>query len=265
MAATTTLERPTSAATASTAVAPTAQESADLALDRAMFTAAQAGDPAAIGEVLERYTPLLRTFAWRYGRISGVVEQEDLVAVAQAELIMRLRTLDLDQIDHPMGYLTPRVRGAMIDHLRSNDTRPRSVRKRRRQLRDAQAELEQTAGYRGGLNEAASSIGMDADELAYCSREIGEVTLESLARDEGSGFDPAIDGDFGDDLAARELAGQMMQRLKGRDRFVVEEVVLKGRLMHEVAAELGVTESRVSQIKRRALDGLRTWHDAHHG
>ena len=201
-------------------------------------------------------------------RVPAHVSREDLLSAGMAALAGAARAFDPDR-GTPFGaFATTRVRGALLDELRGLDWASRSVRSRARRIETAQQELTAALGRTPTSQELAEALGVAVADLAAADDDVQRAVVLSL-----QGFAPGTAEDLVPERSAgpedlilhRERIGYLrdaVEALPERLRTVVTRYFFEERPMAEIAAELGVTESRVSQLRGEALgllrDGLNT-------
>src|SRR5438552_14513931 len=201
-------------------------------------------------------------------RVPAHVSREDLLSAGMAALAGAARAFDPDR-GTPFGaFATTRVRGALLDELRGLDWASRSVRGRARRIDEAQQRLTAALGRTPTRQELAEALGVAVADLAAADDDVQRAVVLSL-----QGFAPGTAEDLVPERSAgpedlilhRERIGYLrdaVDALPERLRTVVTRYFLEERPMAEIAAELGVTESRVSQLRGEALgllrDGLNT-------
>lgn len=203
-------------------------------------------------------------------RLPGHVVLDDLVSAGMAALAAAATAFD-PSLGVPFArYAARRIRGALLDELRSADWASRSLRARAR-ARDTMAdELAGRLGRVPSEPELAAALGVDAAELRRLSSELRQASvlrLDLLVGDQGAEpVLPRAEGTPEQVLLERERHGYLrdaVRALPERLRTVVEGCFLHERPLREVAEELGVTESRVSQMRTEALALLRDGINAH--
>jgi RNA polymerase sigma factor FliA len=231
------------------------------------------GSVAARESLILHYAPLVKYVASRVATgLPASVEQADLVSYGMFGLIDALDKFDLARNIKFETYAIPRIRGAIIDELRSLDWVPRSVRFKAREVEKAYAELESdlkrapsdreiAAHMRMSLSELHDIVTqisfvsvMALDEVVSAGRERGESLslLDTLA--DMSATDP-ISGLEGNEL--RALLSTAINGLTEREKLVVILYYFEGLTLAEIGEVLGVTESRVCQIHTKAVGQLR--------
>jgi RNA polymerase sigma factor for flagellar operon FliA len=196
------------------------------------------------------------------------VHRDDLASAGYAALVTAAQAFD-PQRGIPFGkFAAVRVRGALLDELRSSDWASRSVRARARRADVARQELTAKLGRTPTATELAELLGVGVAELASVEDDVQRAAVLSLQGfTAGAAEDMVTDGSLNPEemLLHRERLGYLHDAvavLPERLRYVVEASFLQERPLAEVAAELGVTESRVSQLRTEALallrDGLST-------
>jgi len=204
-------------------------------------------------------------------KVPAHVHRDDLASAGYAALVTASRAFD-DTRGIPFGrFAALRVRGALLDELRGMDWATRSVRARARRADVARQELTAQLGRTPTPTELAELLGVAVSELANVADDVQRAAVLSL-----QGFSTGVAEELVTEnsmnpeemLLHRERLGYLndaVTSLPERLRFVVEASFLQERALSAVAAELGVTESRVSQLRTEALallkDGLATHMD----
>jgi RNA polymerase sigma factor for flagellar operon FliA len=201
------------------------------------------------------------------------VHRDDLASAGYAALVTAARSFDPSR-GIPFGrFAASRVRGALLDELRGMDWASRSVRARARRADTARQELTAKLGRTPTATELSELLGVAVAELATVEDDVQRAAVLSLQGfTTGAAEDLVTDSSMTPEelLVHRERIGYLHDAvavLPERLRFVVEASFLQERPLSEVAAELDVTESRVSQLRTEALallrDGLSTHMDQH--
>jgi RNA polymerase sigma factor for flagellar operon FliA len=204
-------------------------------------------------------------------KVPAHVHRDDLASAGYAALVTAVRAFD-ETRGIPFGrFAAVRVRGALLDELRSMDWASRSVRARARRAETARAELTAQLGRTPSPQELAELLGVAVGELSNVDDDVQRAAVLSLQGfATGTAEDLVTETSLNPEemLLHRERVGYLHDAvavLPERLRFVVEASFLQERPLSEVAAELGVTESRVSQLRTEALallkDGLTTHMD----
>ncbi|NJC86885.1 FliA/WhiG family RNA polymerase sigma factor, partial [Planosporangium mesophilum] len=202
------------------------------------------------------------------GRLPAHVSREDLISAGMAALAAAAKGYDPER-GTPFGsFATARIRGALLDELRGLDWASRSVRSRARRVDTATQELTATLGRTPTPAELAAALGVDVDEIKSVDNDVQRAVVLSLQGfAAGTAEDMVPERTAGPEelIVHRERIGYLhhaIDALPDRLRLVVEAYFFHERPMTEIAAELGVTESRVSQLRAEALvllrDGLNT-------
>ncbi|GIE98757.1 sigma-70 family RNA polymerase sigma factor [Paractinoplanes rishiriensis] len=199
------------------------------------------------------------------------VHRDDLASAGYTALVTAAKAYDAGR-GIPFGkFAAARVRGALLDELRSMDWATRSVRARARRADQARQELTAKLGRTPTPNELAELLGVGVGELSNVDDDVQRAAVLSLQGfAAGTAEDMVTEASMNPEemLLHRERIGYLHDAiavLPQRLRFVVEASFLQERPLAEVAAELAVTESRVSQLRTEALallkDGLTTHMD----
>lgn len=188
---------------------------------------------------------------------SSAVDVDDLVAYGTFGLIDAVERFDPGHGARFATYATHRVRGAMIDGIRNLDSIPRGQRVRVRALDRAEQDLQQRVGRSVTTAEVAAELGMTiraVDRLRRTREALrpGAALEDDVAVDVT--YDPAALSERGEQLSELYAA---LDCLSTRERLVLTRCYWEERTLREVGDELGVSESRVSQIRSRAIEKLR--------
>lgn len=193
------------------------------------------------------------------GRLPGHVNRDDLTSAGLAALVQAARSFQEGRGVPFTRYASTRIRGAIIDELRGIDWASRSVRRRARQLEETRSRLSTELGRSASEAEVAAASGLSVEEIAANDDDVSRASVMSL---QGFGDTPIDDvlptsaPSPEDRLEHRERLGYLVDAvalLPERLRVVVEAYFFEERPMAEIAADLGVTESRVSQMRAEAL------------
>ncbi len=231
----------------------------------------------ATDEVRERlilhYSPLVKFVAGRVAAgLPQSVEQADLVSYGIFGLIDAIEKFDLDRGFKFETYAISRIKGAIIDELRSIDWVPRSVRAKARAIERAYSKLENELKRNPDDTEVANELGLTQPELDHTLSQIsltGIVALDELLGGAGGG-EPGV-ATVGDTIAdgandpveafevdeMKRLLADMINRMGDRERLVLTLYYYEGLTLAEIGDVLGVTESRVCQIHTKAILHLR--------
>ncbi|SOD71348.1 RNA polymerase sigma-28 (SigD/FliA/WhiG) subunit [Jatrophihabitans sp. GAS493] len=197
------------------------------------------------------------------GRVPAHVSRDELTSAGLFALVVSAQNFD-DSRGVPFArFAAIRIRGALMDELRGLDWASRSVRGRARQADTVRAQLASTLGRSPKPEEVAQAMGVTVAEVDSIDHDVQRASVLSL-----QGFAPNSGPELLSDAAVgpeallvqREQIGYLhdaIAELPERLRTVVEDYFFSERKMSDIAAELGVTESRVSQMRAEALKILR--------
>jgi RNA polymerase sigma factor FliA len=215
------------------------------------------------------YAPLVKYVAGRLGSgLPAHVDEGDLVSYGLLGLIGAIERFDPDRDIKFETYAISRIKGSIIDELRSLDWVPRSVRSRAREIERAIGELEARLGRAPTDEEIAGKVGITENEL--------QDSLSDISRSSIAALDElwTITGDTGDQVSLldtiedtegpepqtalartemREALGEAIARLPEREKLVVTLYYYEELTLREIGEVLGVTESRVSQLHTKAI------------
>ena len=202
-------------------------------------------------------------------RVPGHVNRDDLMSAGYAALVAAARGFDDDRGVPFARFAAARVRGALLDELRGLDWASRSVRQRARKTDAARQALVNELGRTPTVTEVAAHLGVTADEIKSADEDVQRAVVFSLQGfATGAAEDMVSEPSPGPEemLIRREKLGYLkhaVDALPERLRTVINEYFFAERPMAQIAVELGVTESRVSQLRAEALGLLRDGMNTH--
>jgi RNA polymerase sigma factor for flagellar operon FliA len=194
------------------------------------------------------------------GRVPAHVSKDELSSAGLAALAQAARGFDSDR-GVPFGrFASTRIRGAILDELRGMDWASRSVRARARRTETVREQLQAALGRTPTPPELATALGVAVGELDQVADDVQRAVVLSIQgfADPSSVEDAVVAPEPGpeESLLVQEQMHYLhtaVEALPERLRVVVEGYFFGERPMAEIAAELGVTESRVSQMRAEAL------------
>jgi len=238
------------------------------------------GEQELRNQLIIHYTQFARYVASRV--MAGMprhFEEEDLASFGIIGLIDAIDRFEPQRNLRFESYAMPRIKGAIVDELRSIDWVPRSVRNKARAVEQSHAHLERKLNRTPTSAEMAADLEMTAKEYQTILRKISFVrmaTLDETFRN-GQQSEHATLGDTlpdktmspVDELEAKEskeALAEMIEQMPEREKSVLTMYYYGGRTLAEIGELLGVTESRVCQIHTKVLRQLRAkmtdWSDA---
>ena len=220
-------------------------------------------------ETLREHLPMVRFLALRIReRLPQQVEIEDLISAGVVGLMDALQKFDPKKKVQFRTYAQFRVRGAMLDSLRSLDWGPRDLRRKGRAVEEAIRTLSARSGNAPTEHDVAQEMGL---ELSAYQQLLGELSglelgsLNAVPQDDsgvealalipaGPEDDPFLQCQSSE---MRRLLAEAIAELPERERMVLTLYYYEELTMREVGATMGVVESRVSQLHSSAMARLR--------
>jgi RNA polymerase sigma factor FliA len=249
-----------------------AQEPIENGIDGLWLEFKETGSTDLRNQLIIYYTPFVKYVAGRV--LSGLprhFDEEDLVSYGIIGLIDAIERFEPDRNLRFETYAIPRIKGAIIDELRSIDWVPRSVRTKARAVEQAFAHLESTLRRTPTETEVASELEMSVGDFHKAMRKISSVGMMALdevlrggERSERSTLGETLpDKSHGpvDTFEAKESKEALVAAVDAmpeRERTVLMMYYYDGLTLTEIGEFLGVTESRVCQIHTKALRQLRS-------
>ncbi len=220
-------------------------------------------------EVIEAYLPLVKSIAGSIiARCPANVELDDLVNVGVIGLMDAAERFSSAYGKPFRSYAELRIRGEILDELRSNDWVPRSTRKKFERINKVRRKLERERGPGVSDREVADALGINLEtyhQVTGRSQTGNFLSFEDLGvhDDEHRDLLEALKGDSPEPdalLRVQELEGilaKAISELPHRERITVYLYYYQELSQKEIGRILGVTESRVSQIHTKALGMLK--------
>lgn len=234
----------------------------------------QDGDARARERLVVAYSPLVKYVAGRTAAgLPPHVEEADLISYGLSGLVSAIERFDLGREIKFETYAITRIKGAIIDELRSLDWVPRSVRARTREIERAHAKLENRLQRTPTDEEMAKELGISQEELQESLIAISHSSIVALDElwsvsdssgdqvslmdtiEDPSAPDPARALDVGD---LKDRIAESIARLPEREKLVIALYYYENLTLREIGEVLGVTESRVSQLHTKAVLRLRS-------
>jgi RNA polymerase sigma factor FliA len=237
----------------------------------------ETGDVEVRNRLAERHIPLVHHFARRVSGHGGVeLDVDDLVSAGVLGLLSAVMAFDPNRGYRFSTFAATRIRGAMLDELRRRDVAPRSVRRRQRAMERAADRLAVELDRSPSHPEIARVLAVDEQTLWRWKWDVKRserpsMTVAVAGGSPGEGMEVVptdrLDGmgqeglEAVEDRLTREAEVRRLRRELGalpeRERLVIELYDIGSLTLRQIAVRLGVTESRVSQIRTRALGRLR--------
>jgi len=232
------------------------------------------GDERARERLVVAYSPLVKYVAGRMGSgLPSHVEEADLISYGLVGLINAILRFEPEREIKFETYAITRIKGAIIDELRSQDWVPRSVRARARQIERAHSKLEHKLQRAPTDEEMAAELEMDVQAFQDAILQISNSSMAALdelwtvsdsSGDSVSLLDTIADENAPDPAAAldqsdlRDRVADSISRLPEREKLVIALYYYENLTLREIGEVLGVTESRVSQLHTKAVLRLRS-------
>jgi RNA polymerase sigma factor for flagellar operon FliA len=232
-------------------------------------------DPGWQEQMVLQYAPLIKYIAARLSlRLPAHIHQEDLISSGIIGLMDAIQKFDPSKNISFKTYAEFRIKGAMLDELRSLDWVPRSVRKKAHLLEQAYAALEKNLGRPAEAEEVARSLDLGMTEfyqLLDVVKGTSLVNLEGHRRTKDGGvktLEPELPEVLQDEKARdaymavhfaelQEIMVQAIEALPDKEKLLISLYYYEELTMKEIGLIMGYTESRVSQLHTQAMLRLR--------
>lgn len=219
--------------------------------------------PANPQDLVLKHMELVRATAREFAaRVPRHVNIDDLISAGSTGLVQAANAWNPGRGVPFEGFARQRVRGAMIDELRARDWATRRVRRDSRHFASVSDELRQELGREPDAREIAKAVGVEVAAVRRASeaaRKASLLSTEALVEARGD-FLPAENATPEETMLSREKQAYLadaVELLPERLRTVVRRYYFEGCTMPQIADELGVDKSRVSQLHSEAINLLR--------
>jgi RNA polymerase sigma factor for flagellar operon FliA len=237
-----------------------------------LWDAFVAGDSSARDALLTEHLSLVHHVARQLGRRLGdKVDHDELVSAGILGLMSAMGAFDPRRGLAFSTFAVPRIRGAILDELRRQDHVPRSVRRKTREIETARQALAAKLCRAPDDEELAAELGVPLETLWKWQADVESAVrlpLDRPARTRGDAAPASVidllhtePSDAVDEQIGREEEIALLRKaildLREQERTVLGLYYFEGLKIHEIARILGVTDSRVSQVRSKALSRLR--------
>jgi RNA polymerase sigma factor for flagellar operon FliA len=232
------------------------------------------GDEKAREQLVLAYSPLVKFVAGRMSSgLPAHIEESDLISYGLLGLIGAIERFDPQREIKFETFAVSRIKGSIIDDLRSLDWVPRSVRAKAREIESTQTKLEHELGRVPTDKEVADALEMSIEDFQESLLQISNSTVVALdelwtvsdsSGDQVSLLDTMKDPNAVDparELGVSELKDRLanaISRLPEREKLVIALYYYENLTLREIGEVLGVTESRVSQLHTKAVLRLKS-------
>lgn len=220
------------------------------------------GQKDAKEKLIVHYIEIVKIIAGRlYSTYQSHVDYEDLVSYGVIGLIDAVEKFDIGKGVKFETYANIRIRGAVIDQIRSLDWIPRSKRQKFKHLEEAMDRLILERGESLTDNEMARALGISIDEYGEMLAEMSTLSVVSLdekisenanfnIKSENISFNPQ---ESLDERETKRMLTMAIEQLPERERLIVTLYYYEELTYKEIAEVLGVSESRISQLHTKAI------------
>jgi RNA polymerase sigma factor for flagellar operon FliA len=229
---------------------------------------------ASLTKVIKDYMPLVRHAVNRIAVGSangGILQYEDMVSCGVQGLIEAYYAFDPEKGAKFSTYALPRIRGSILDAIRATHPLPRSLQKFGSDLEKATSALHVKLGRAPTRDELAELMGIEPRDFMASLRtsNVRVVSLQGLTESAGNSGndeklwemaddDPNIDPDsVAEETMVRAKLAEAVELLPDRERTIVRLYYMKSQSLKSIGEALGISESRASQLRHRAIRRLR--------
>ena len=214
-------------------------------------------------QLVEKYLLLVKIIAGRIAiSLPSHIDRDDLLSSGFFGLLDAVDRYDPERQNKFETYAGVRIRGAMLDYLRSRDFLPPSIRQKARLYEKEIGRLEETLGRSARDEEIAAAMKMDVEDLHKLEAQLNAATvipLDEYMRTESARTAIPGPAEILDKKEMQRTLAQAIGKLpeKPPERQVVALYYYEELTMHEIGQVLHLTEARVSQLHTKAIFRLR--------
>jgi len=224
-------------------------------------------------KIVLEHTPLIRYIVNRIAvRLPSHIDLDDLHNTGVIGLMDAIEKYDPEKNCKFKTYAEFRIKGAILDQLRSLDWVPRSVRQKSRKLERAYTEVEQRLGRAASDDEVADSLGLQIEKFHELMNQVRGTSLVNLEEIRGTNSDGDQAGTFADivpdvnsenpfssvkTIEMKEVIAETIASLPEKERLVISLYYYEDLNMKQIGGILGITESRVCQIHTKSVQRLK--------
>lgn len=212
-------------------------------------------------QLAEHYLPLVKMVAGRLAiSLPAHVDRDDLLSSGFFGLLDAIDRYDMERKNKFETYAGVRIRGAMLDYLRSKDWLPVAIRQKIRRYEQTVYELENRLGRPANDEELAEELGVSAKELQNLESQISAATVIPL--DDYLRIDTPASGEEGpterlEKAELRDTLATAINRLPEKEKKVVALYYYEEMTLKEISLILQLSEARISQLHTKAVFRLR--------
>ncbi|MDB2387225.1 RNA polymerase sigma factor FliA [Shewanella sp.] len=209
-------------------------------------------------QVMVQYLPLVkRAVSQLRSHCGSVLASEDMEQIAMMALLESSRRYPGQYDNGFISYAGQRIRGAILDELRRQDWRPRPVRQQAHELNDTVRKLSKMLARTPTDNEVAEAMGLSQEEYRKCLHASQSEAMRSLDEliSDGSHFEDKRD--VFEQLSTKETLFQAISKLNKREQVILSLYYQHELNLKEIAATLGLTETRICQLHKQAVKQLK--------
>lgn len=216
-----------------------------------------------IDNLIENHLDIVKKVAWQiYGKVSNVVEVEDLIQQGMEGLIHAAQKYSPKDGVKFSQYAYLRIRGSIIDFLRKNSNLCRTTIIKKKEFDKAIFELQSNLNREPSKDEIINKLGINDDEYSYWTTAFEASKVQSLdsVYNEFSIIYASIDNNPEQSLDEKQIKSTLKKALKQlnqREALITQLYYVEEMNIYEIAEILDISTGRISQIKKNIINKLR--------
>lgn len=211
--------------------------------------------------IVQQYLSLVKNVAGRIAiSLPQHVDKDDLISNGFFGLLDAIERFDIDRGIKFETYAVTRIRGAILDALRSQDWIPTALRQKAKQYEQTVSHLENELGRSATDDELAQAMNLTQEQLKMLQMKLNTTTLMSL--DEYAGIDlissrTPYPSQAIEEQEVKQILAQAIDRLPDKERLVISLYYHEELTLKEISILLELSEARISQLHTKAIYRLR--------
>ena len=205
-------------------------------------------------QLLKQYLPLVKRIVYQLKSHCGTtLSLEDMEQIGMMALLESSRRYPGGLDNGFISFVSQRIRGAILDELRRQDWRPRPVRQQAHELNDTVRKLTRELGREPTDKEVALALGVSAEEYRERLHASLSDSMKSLDELLGAGSHFVDENSELGEISAKETLFKAISKLNRRDQVILSLYYQHELNLREIAATLGLTETRICQLHKLAI------------
>lgn len=209
-------------------------------------------------QLLRKYLPLVKRIVYQLKSHCGVtLSQDDMEQIGLMALLESSRRYPGSDDSGFIAFVSQRIRGSILDELRRQDWRPRPVRQQAHELNDMVRKLTRELGQEPTDTQVANAMDLSVEQYRERLHASMAESMKSLDEMLGAGANFIDETAEMVDFSAKDTLLKGISKLNRRDQVILSLYYQHELNLREIAATLGLTETRICQLHKQAIKNLK--------